>query len=303
MRLSISTKLPDNGKFDHRVSPVTWNNTIIPLPRRAAVTSGVPSASVAQVLSLSAASGSARTWRVTVTSFGTGMPANGPPREKAASGCGLSQLSAPPRMRPPRRSLTGTRSSSDAARRGPAKRTNTPPSSIHWASRSWASPTLPTSVRISIGSFWSRKRLTASAGRFALGDAHVGKRIERPLDVETRRQQRFRHVGDGAGDDADGAALPALVEELHRAGGALSGNLDARDIVAQFDRQIEMGLGVAIRSSESERRLAKRQALEIERAYRSALGSAGRRAQHIDAQRAGRVVGAAQRAGVRNAAG
>ena len=93
---------------------MTWNSTIKPLPRRAAVTSGVPSASVAQVLSLSVASGSASTWRVTVTSFGTGMPLNGLSRENAASGCGLSQLKLPPRMRPPRRSLTGTRSSSDA---------------------------------------------------------------------------------------------------------------------------------------------------------------------------------------------
>jgi hypothetical protein len=54
MRLSISTKAPDSGKSDQRVSPVTWNSTIRPLPRRAAVTSGVPSASVAQVFSLSA---------------------------------------------------------------------------------------------------------------------------------------------------------------------------------------------------------------------------------------------------------
>ena len=96
----------DRGKSDHRVSPVTWNSTIKPLPRRAAVTSGVPSASVDQVLSLSVASGSAKTWRVTVTSFGTGMPLNGLSRENAASGCGLSQLKLPPRMRPPRRSLT-----------------------------------------------------------------------------------------------------------------------------------------------------------------------------------------------------
>ena len=88
MRLSMSTKAPDSGRSDQRVSPVTWNSTIRPLPRRAAVTSGVPSASVAQVFSLSVASGSASTWRVTVTSVGTAMPANGLLRENAASGCG-----------------------------------------------------------------------------------------------------------------------------------------------------------------------------------------------------------------------
>ena len=123
---------PDSGRSDQRVSAVTWNSTISPLPRRCAVTSGVPSASVAQVRSVSCESGSASTWRVTVTSFGTGMPANGPSREKPASCCGFSQLRLPPRMRPPRRSFTGTRSSSVApARCGPAKRTSTPPLSIH----------------------------------------------------------------------------------------------------------------------------------------------------------------------------
>ena len=122
MRLSMSTKLPESGRSDQRVSAVTWNSTITPLPRLAAVTSGVPSASVAQVRSARPASGSASTWRVTVTSFGTAMPPNGLSREKAASCCGWSQLRLPPSVRPPRRSFTGTRSSSAAgeARAGEA---------------------------------------------------------------------------------------------------------------------------------------------------------------------------------------
>ena len=88
MRRSISTKLPDSGRSDQRVSAVTWKSTIMPLPRFTAVTSGVPSASVAQVRSISPASGSASTWRVTVTSLGTAMLPNGPSRENAASCCG-----------------------------------------------------------------------------------------------------------------------------------------------------------------------------------------------------------------------
>ncbi len=165
MRLSISTKAPDSGRSDQRVSAVTWNNTIIPLPRLAAVTSGVPSPSVAQLCSESPASGSARTWRVTVTSLGTSMPLNGLSRENAASCCGLSQLRLPPRMRPPRRSRTGTRSSSEAASRGPANRTSTPPSSIQRSSRPCASPaTLPTSARTIIGRRCSMNWATASAG-------------------------------------------------------------------------------------------------------------------------------------------
>ena len=165
MRRSISTKLPDSGRSDQRVSAVTWNSTIIPLPRLAAVTSGVPSASVAQVRSARPASGSASTWRVTLTSFGTGMLPNGPSFEKAVSGCGWSQLRLPPSVRPPRRSFTGTRSSSEPARRGPAKRTSMPPSSIQAISRSRVSPeTLPTSASMIIGTFCSMKRRTASAG-------------------------------------------------------------------------------------------------------------------------------------------
>ena len=54
----------------------------------------------------------------------------------------------PPSVRPPRRSLTGTRSSSACASRGPAKRTSTPPCSIQALSRSRISgdsvPTSPT---------------------------------------------------------------------------------------------------------------------------------------------------------------
>ena len=129
MRLSMSTNAPESGRSDQRVSAVTWNSTITPLPRRAAVTSGVPSASVAQVRSVRPESGSASTCRVTVTSFGTAMPLNGLSRENAASCCGCSHESEPPSVRPPRRSFTGMRSSSAAARRGPAKRTSTPPSS------------------------------------------------------------------------------------------------------------------------------------------------------------------------------
>src|SRR5439155_624757 len=43
IRFSISTNVPDSGRSDQRVSAVTWNSTTRPLPRRCAVTSGVPS--------------------------------------------------------------------------------------------------------------------------------------------------------------------------------------------------------------------------------------------------------------------
>ena len=68
----MSTKAPDSGRFDQVVSAVTWNSTIRPLPRLTAVTSGVPSASTAQIRLGRSPSGSASTWRVTVTSLGDG---------------------------------------------------------------------------------------------------------------------------------------------------------------------------------------------------------------------------------------
>ena len=81
MRRSMSTNAPESGRLDQRVSAVTWNSTSTPLPRRVAVTSGVPSTSVAQVRSLRPESGSASTCRVTVTSSGTARFANGLSRE------------------------------------------------------------------------------------------------------------------------------------------------------------------------------------------------------------------------------
>src|ERR1700683_3347455 len=272
IRLSISTKEPDSGRFDQRVSPVTWKSTIRPLPRRAAVTSGVPSASVAQVLSLSVASGSASTWRVTVTSLGTGMPLNGLSRENAASGCGLSQLRLPPRMRPPRRNLTGTRSSSDAGRRGPAKRTNTP---------AVLDPLGEAVMGVAgngadigedhHGQFLVEELRDCVGWRLALGQPQVGERVQRPLDVIARRQQRLVRVDGRGGDNADGAAAPAFVEQLHGTRGTIADDFDARNVVADFDRQVEACLGLSLGCLESKRRVAERQTLEIKSAHRASL--------------------------------
>ena len=72
--------------------------------------------------------------------------------------------------------------------------------------------------------------------RLALGEPHIGERTERAVEIVARRQQRLCGVGGRTGYDADGAAAPAFVEKLHGAGGALAGNLDPRDVVADFDR-------------------------------------------------------------------
>ncbi len=74
-----------------------WNRTMKPLPRFSAVTSGVPSASRAQLRSDNSTDGSARTCRVTDTSGGIARPAKGLESENGASFCGSAQASAPPR--------------------------------------------------------------------------------------------------------------------------------------------------------------------------------------------------------------
>ena len=89
--------------------------------------------------------------------------------------------------------------------------------------------------------------VTASAGDAPFGKPHIGERAERAREVIARGQQRLRRIGGRAGDDADGAPPPALVEQLHGAGRALAGDLEPRDVVADFDRQIELGLGLAVR--------------------------------------------------------
>ncbi len=157
IRRSMSTKRPDNGRFDQVVSAVTWNSTMTPLPRWSAVTSGVPSLSCAQVFPGRPASGSARTWRDTVTSWLGSSPEKGLAWSNGARVSGLSQDRAPPKVRPPRRRSTGSRSSAGApARREPAKRSSTPPSSTKRASRSCATPaTCPTSASTSTDGFSS----------------------------------------------------------------------------------------------------------------------------------------------------
>ena len=113
-------------------------------------------------------------------------------------------------------------------------------------------------------------------GRRDVGEPHVGERVERARQIIGRGEQRLRGVGGRAGDDADGAAAPALVEQLHGAGRALAGDLQPRDVVADLDRQVDLGVGLALVVLEGEARLAERQALEVERADDAVLGAAGR---------------------------
>ena len=106
IRRSISTKLPESGRFDQLVSAVTWKRTSQPLPDCAAVTSGVPSASAAQVRSASAPSGSASTWRLTSDVVGHGQAGERAAARRSSRAAAAScQERLPPRMRSPWRSV------------------------------------------------------------------------------------------------------------------------------------------------------------------------------------------------------
>ena len=139
-------------------------------------------------------------------------------------------------------------------------------------------------------------------GRSALAEPHVGERSERAREKVGGGEQRLRRVGGRAGDDADRAPAPALVEQLHRAGRALGYDVEPGDVVADLDRQVELRLGFALAALEREARLAERQALEVERAHGAVVVRAGVGAQHFHAQHAGRVVGGRERMGAAQAA-
>ena len=141
------------------------------------------------------------------------------------------------------------------------------------------------------------------AGRRAFGEAHVGEGPERPRQVIGSRQERLAGIGGGAGDDADGAPPPALVEELHGAGRALADDLEARDVVPDLHRQIEVCLGLAGAGVEDELGVAERKAAEITGAHETACGRGVVGAQHADGKAACRVVGGDERAGAFDAAG
>ena len=217
-RLSMSTKVPDSGKSDQRVSPVTWKRMISPLPRRAAVTSGVPSASVAQVFSLNAASGSARTCRLTVTSVRYGEAV-----ERAVVRKGRQRL----RFVPTQAAAEDAAAAAQPHRHQIVVGRRQPRAGEAQQNAAVLDPMRQPVVGIAgdiadIGEDQHRHVLIEKmrhcfGRRFTLRHPDIGERIERAGDVIAGGEQRLRGVGGCAGNDADGAAAPALVEQLHGA--------------------------------------------------------------------------------------
>ena len=218
----------------------------MPLPRCSPVTSGVPSSSEAQLFVASTASGSASTCRLTVMSFGTARPANGPsaandgevlrlfPGETAAeAAAAAAQLHR-------HQIVIGLRQ----ARAGKAHQ--------HAALLDPCADAFANfrRQRADIGQHDHRQLLVEKLRdrllrRAAIAEPHIGERRQRAGEIERRCQQRLRGIVGRSADDADGAPAPALVEQLHRAGRSFAGDFKPRDVVAQFDRKIERGFGLA----------------------------------------------------------
>ena len=94
-------------------------------------------------------------------------------------------------------------------------------------------------------------------------DVGIGR--ERALHIIERREQWLRRLARFARDDADTMPLRAPVEEMHRAGGPLACDLDARHLIANFQRQVEIGGGLARVPADGEGSFAERLAPAGER--------------------------------------
>ena len=112
----------------------------------------------------------------------------------------------------------------------------------------------------------------------AVADLRVGG--QGAGQVIGRRQEGLRLVGGAAEDEADAAALAALVEERHGAGRAFAEDLDAGDGVADLDGQLEARLGLGRARIEGEARIGERQVLEIEGAQHARVAPVRLGAHH-----------------------
>ena len=161
----MSTNRPESGRSDQSALAVTWNSTMRPAPRACCVTSGVPSASCAQVWLASFAPGSASTCWFTRTSAGTASPAKGESAAKGASAAGWLQDIAPPSCRSPASRRTGSRLSGCSAVCGPAKRSSSPPLSTHLAIRSCSGPSATTRSASTSTEIWRESSCSSPPSR------------------------------------------------------------------------------------------------------------------------------------------
>ncbi|MEJ0067542.1 MAG: hypothetical protein WDO24_00935 [Pseudomonadota bacterium] len=117
----------------------------------------------------------------------------------------------------------------------------------------------------------------------------LGERAERALHIESVLEQRLAALERRRRHHADRPALPAIVEQHHRAGLFLTFDFDAGQVVAQLDRQLEVHGRLAGSGLERERLARQQPAVGGERAHDREPGLVDRDALGDDVDLAGAV--------------
>ena len=124
--------------------------------------------------------------------------------------------------------------------------------------------------------------------------ADIGERLQGALEIIIGGEQRLRDVRARARSDGDPTPARAFVDEPCRARRAFAVDDDLRDVVAQFNRQIETGVDRRI-GSEVESRPANFPSLSIEGAHRPRRGPSRIRPRELGGQRSRLIVSAGKR--------
>ncbi len=124
--------------------------------------------------------------------------------------------------------------------------------------------------------------------------ADIGEWLQRALEIIVGREQRLRHVGARARSDGDPTPARAFVDEPCRARRAFAVDDDLRDVVAQFNRQIEMGVDSRF-GAEVESRPANFPSLSVKGAHRPRRRRARIRPRELRGQRPRLIVSAGER--------
>ena len=237
----MSTNNPEIGRLDQVVSAVTWNSTTRPLPRAAAVTSGVPSDSCAQVLAGQARLGLGQHLPGHGDFLGHVQAGEGARRVEGRQRLGLfprqraAQHPAAPAQRH-RHQIVGRNSTSACRRSGPAGPAVLDPLRDAVAGRPGEGADVGQHQH---GGRARRAWRADGIGRAGLGLVHVGEGAQRLAQVVVGRKQRLVGVGRVAADDAHRTPPPArLSSRRHRAGRVPADDFEPRHLVAQLDGQV-----------------------------------------------------------------
>ena len=213
----------------------------MPVPRCSAVTSGVPSARLAQTLRGEIGGGLGQHLAGDHDRRVAAGRRRGLPRRRAASGCGFSQLSALPSARPPSRSSTGT--SSSCGRRQP--RAGKPQQHAAAPRPNLRSASLQIGRQhADIGQHQHRQagieHSRVPSDRPGLGPRRSRRRVQRARDIVERREQRLRAFDRSSRPRSPRSCGASGRRTETRCRPRRSPAISMRrDLVAQLERQVD----------------------------------------------------------------